>query len=119
MTEAAGIQAVKTTEDLDELLVRCESAPVMVLKHSTRCPISTHAHQEFVEYAPGAAERGVECAVILVVEDRGVSLDLAERVGVRHQSPQALLLRAGEVVWHDSHERINALTLEQAERREG
>lgn len=115
MSETADIRAVKTTEDLDVLLALSESTPVMVLKHSTRCPISSFAHREYIEYVPGAAERGVTCAMILVVEDRAVSLELAERVGVRHESPQAILLRDGKAVWDDSHERVNALTLQQAE----
>jgi bacillithiol system protein YtxJ len=33
---------------------------------------------------------------------------------VRHESPQALVLRGGEVVWHDSHYGIQVEALNQA-----
>ena len=40
---------------------------------------------------------------------REVSNAVAEKTGVRHESPQALLLRDGEVVWNASH---GAITVE-------
>lgn len=38
-----------------------------------------------------------------VQTDRAVSRHIAEKTGVTHQTPQALLVRNGEVLWHDSH----------------
>ena len=115
MSGSDSIRALKTSEDLEDLLARSVSSPVVILKHSTRCPISTHAHGEFNEYAASATGRGVVCAVVLVVEDRPLSLEIAERLGVPHQSPQAILVRDGDAVWNDSHERVSALALQQAE----
>ena len=43
---------------------------------------------------------------LLVVEDRHVSMHVADETGVRHQSPQAILLYRGEPVWDESHYRI-------------
>lgn len=53
-------------------------------------------------------------ALVRVIEERPVSLALAERVGVQHQSPQALLIKNGKVIWHDSHGRITAAALKAA-----
>ncbi|MEE3181603.1 MAG: monothiol bacilliredoxin BrxC family protein, partial [Planctomycetota bacterium] len=53
----------------------------------------------------------------LVVEDRPVSLELAERLGVLHQSPQAILVRDGQAVWNDSHEGVTSAALKDAEDR--
>jgi bacillithiol system protein YtxJ len=38
----------------------------------------------------------------------------SERLGLRHETPQAILLRDGKVVWNASHFRITATQLDQA-----
>jgi bacillithiol system protein YtxJ len=40
-----------------------------------------------------------------------VSDQVAARFGIRHETPQAILLREGRVVWSASHFRITAETL--------
>ncbi len=51
---------------------------------------------------------------VRVIEERPVSRAFSDRVGVAHQSPQALLLKGGRVVWHDSHGGITAAALKEA-----
>jgi len=119
MSSTSEIRALESPADLDALLEVSTRQPVMVFKHSTRCPISAFAHREFLEYAPGANERGVACAIVLVVERRALSLAIADRLGVVHQSPQAILVRDGTAVWNESHEHVSSLALEQAEGRAG
>jgi bacillithiol system protein YtxJ len=53
-------------------------------------------------------------AWVRVIEERPISLALAERAGVRHESPQALLIKNGKGVWHDSHWGITAAALKVA-----
>ena len=38
-----------------------------------------------------------------VVQSRPLSRYIAERIGVVHASPQAIILRAGVPAWHGSH----------------
>lgn len=45
-------------------------------------------------------------AIVRVIEERPISLALADRVGVKHESPQALLIKDGQALWHDSHRAI-------------
>ena len=52
--------------------------------------------------------------MIEIQRARPVSIALAERTGVRHESPQALLLRDARVVWHASHYQIHLTALEKA-----
>jgi bacillithiol system protein YtxJ len=113
--DTASILHLRSSDDLERLLELSDERPVMILKHSTRCPISSFARREFEEYATGAASRGVSCALVLVVEDRPLSLEIAAQLGVRHQSPQAILLRERRAVWNDSHERLTAAALREAE----
>ncbi|MEM7357326.1 MAG: monothiol bacilliredoxin BrxC family protein [Acidobacteriota bacterium] len=45
---------------------------------------------------------------------RDVSNEIAQRTGVKHESPQALLMRDGTVTWHASHWSIQAEALQEA-----
>ena len=78
MTDNVDLAGLSSSEELSALMELSQQQPVMVFKHSTRCSISTFAQREFIEYAAGAIGRGVHCVRVLVVEDRSVSLELAE-----------------------------------------
>lgn len=49
-----------------------------------------------------------------VIEDRPVSNEIAARLGVKHESPQAILVRGGKAVWHASHRQVTAANLAAA-----
>ncbi|MNC84367.1 hypothetical protein D3C75_1389150 [compost metagenome] len=51
--------------------------------------------------------------IIYVVEDRPVSNEAAEKLGVKHESPQAILVKKGTSIWHTSHSDITSTTLTQ------
>jgi bacillithiol system protein YtxJ len=46
--------------------------------------------------------------VVPVQASRDVSAALAERFGIRHESPQVMVVHDGQVVWHGSHFRATA-----------
>lgn len=108
------VKQLKSLADVDEVLALSASRPVLVFKHSTQCPRSARAYQEWQQFLASPASAGVMSALVRVIEERPVSLALAERVGVTHQSPQALLIRDGRALWHASHEAITAAALAQA-----
>ena len=94
---------------LEELFARSHEEPVLLFKHSTACPISARAYKQM---------EGVKTPVSIVVvqESRDVSRAVAERTGVRHETPQALVLRNGRAVWNASHFDISSDAVEQAVR---
>jgi len=51
---------------------------------------------------------------VVVQSDRETSNAVATRLGVRHETPQALLLRGGRVVWNASHHRLTADVIARA-----
>lgn len=57
---------------------------------------------------------GVPVYLIDVVVNRDVSNAVAARVGVPHESPQAILLRRGEPVWQASHGGVRARAMAAA-----
>jgi len=99
MREAKMIQ---TMEEFSEVLKESHERPVLLCKFSPVCSISTFVKNEFQRFLKNAPD---ECSYysIDVIYSRAVARDLAEEINVRHQSPQALLLRNGVCVWNDSH----------------
>lgn len=98
---------------LDAAIEESHERPVLLFKHSRTCGISCEAldelHAHIERGTPGAAYR-----VITVQSHRQVSDEAAARLGVRHETPQAILLRNGKPVWKASHFRITADALSTA-----
>ena len=104
----AMLPSLTTATELDEAL----RLPLVVLfKHSTACAISSIAMREMWRLATERTDLDVR--LIDVRADRPLSNAVAELLGIRHESPQVIVLRHGEPVWHGSHYRV---TVEQVER---
>ena len=99
---------LNTRVDFDSLLENSEERPQILLKHSTRCPISRAAFIECEHFAK--TDDRADIWVLLVVEDKELAQDIARETGIEHQSPQAMVFKNGRPVWHGSH---HAITVEQ------
>ena len=110
---AARLVPIEDAAALEELFARSAEAPVLLFKHSTTCPISSHAHREMSRLDAGAAS---QVSLVVVQTARAVSNEIAQRTGVRHESPQAIVLRNGRPVWTASHYDITAAEVERAVR---
>jgi bacillithiol system protein YtxJ len=96
--------------DLDELeaaIAESRERPVLVFKHSRTCGVSAEALDELQTHV-NRAEAGVSYKVITVQSHRRVSDEATARFGIRHETPQAILLRGGRAVSNASHFRITA-----------
>jgi bacillithiol system protein YtxJ len=103
------MQSVATKSELDAAL---EAPLALLYKHSDTCAICTMAWHEVVR---ATAERPELPVYVLDVRaQRALAREVAERLDVRHESPQAILLRAGTPVWHASHYGVTARALERA-----
>jgi bacillithiol system protein YtxJ len=103
-------RADATAADASALLAR---HPVHVIyKHSPYCSLSFVAHEQVRRYVsePGA----LPVTLVDVVNQRAISDALEEVTGVRHESPQLLLVRDGVVQWHTSHRGVTATALAEA-----
>ena len=103
---------LRQDRDLEQLIERSHNGLVFVFKHSTQYPISSVAYEEFTDFLQSVPD--LPCGAVLVIENRKLSNAIAERFGVRHESPQALLIKSGRVVWHASHWSITPDSLSEA-----
>lgn len=103
-------EQITTEQQLSDFLQADE--PAWIFKHSTTCPISAGAYDQFRRYLD--AHDDVPAGVIIVQQNRDLSQKVAEQTGVRHESPQALLVKDGNVLFHASHGSITVNSLENA-----
>lgn len=102
--------------DIDELeaaIAESRERPVLLFKHSRTCGVSCEALDEIRAHAEGGAARAAY-KMITVQSHRRVSDEASARLGIRHETPQAILLRGGRVVWNASHFRITRERLDAA-----
>jgi thioredoxin 1 len=98
---------------LDAAIAESRERPVLLFKHSRYCGVSCEALDELQTHIESATP-GVAYKMITVQTHRPVSDAAAARLGLRHETPQAILIRDGKVVWNASHFRITATQLDQA-----
>ena len=85
---------------------------MVIFKHSTTCPISTAAYNEMEQFAG-------EVVLVEVQRARELSREIEKQTGIRHESPQVLVLENGKVVWNASHFKVKAQAVEEAVNRAG
>lgn len=102
----ADIRQLMSMEDWEETLRKSNEKPQLIFKHSTQCPISAGAHEEWSRFAGESAGTEADFSIVRVIEERPVSNAIAEALGVTHKSPQAILVSNGKPVWDESHWRI-------------
>jgi bacillithiol system protein YtxJ len=98
----------KISTEADVATVLSEPLAV-VYKHSPICPSSGLAYEEMRSLR--RLQHDVPVYMVDVVQSRAISRYIAERVGVVHASPQAIILRAGVPAWHGSHYELRAETM--------
>lgn len=81
------------------------SERAILYKHSSRCIVSSGSFEEVRSFAESHPDWPVY--VLKVIEVRRLFDAVAAQLGIRHQSPQAFVIRDGECVWDGSHSEIS------------
>lgn len=98
------------SEDFDTAIQKEDQ--LIILKHSSTCPISQAAYEEYESFAED--HENLPIYYLIVQEDRPLSNYIAEKFNIKHESPQVLLFRNGDVNWHASHWKITYSSLTEA-----
>lgn len=95
LTEIAQIEDIKK-ESFDR--------PIAIFKHSTRCPISTTAKARFERaWDKKTDTKSLKTYYLDLIALRQISNFIAQNLDIVHESPQMIVLKNGEVVYHESH----------------
>ncbi|MBX3463443.1 MAG: bacillithiol system redox-active protein YtxJ [Planctomycetes bacterium] len=102
----------RTVHDLVEFERALQAPRMLLFKHSPVCPISAAAHGEYLAFC--AEHPDAPTWLVDVIAERAAARGIAERCGIRHESPQAILFENGRPVWHASHGAITRAALAAA-----
>lgn len=90
----------------------CSHPTAVIYKHSPRCGMSLSAVNQIGKFME--SEPDVPVYLVDVVADRKLAREVERRLGVRHESPQAIVLVEGVATWNASHRRVTAEALSSA-----
>ncbi len=104
-------RSLATEETLQEVLAHSRTEPVVLFKHSAVCGVSFMARRQLVHLSEEEESAIYE---LVVQQSRALSNRIAEMFGIRHQSPQAIVLYRARPVFNTSHGNITTDRLRRA-----
>jgi bacillithiol system protein YtxJ len=108
------VQRLTTLDEVDALLRDSATQPVLIFKHSLTCGTSAQALDELADHLEDGNGPHARYALVTVQTHREVSTAISTRLGIRHETPQALLIMDDRVVWSASHFRVTAESITRA-----
>jgi bacillithiol system protein YtxJ len=98
-----------SASDIDEIFKK-DIGIQIIYKHSFSCGVSMFAKLKLDEVMKEASDEA-EFYLIDVRQNRDASNLVAELTGIRHESPQVIVIKSGEIIWHGSHGAIDEAVL--------
>lgn len=98
-------------KQLDLIDEESKSQKIMILKHSTRCSISSTALNRLERKWNPDNSSQLKPYYLDLLNHRDISNEIARRYNVEHESPQILIISNGKCIFSQTHSEI---TLEDA-----
>ena len=95
-------ETISDPSQLEPIIEASKDQPQLIYKHSHRCSVCFVSKGNLESAADNILE-SADMHFVNVVNSRQASDHIASELGVRHESPQVILLDNGEVIWHASH----------------
>jgi bacillithiol system protein YtxJ len=105
VTKEGPFEPVRSVDELQAWLDR--RGPVLLYLHDPWCPVNAASYRELAPFSG-------PILIVDVAAGRALSHYVEERTGIRHESPQVILFKDGEAVWHASHFRITGYAVADA-----
>lgn len=102
-------------EQLEQMEKESADQPVALFKHSTSCGVSAFVRRNLESSLKKGGEGKAKLYFLDLLAHRDVSNEVARKWGVRHESPQLIILQNGKVVDHASHASISASMIQNQE----
>lgn len=98
---------LESETDLETLLDMSFVEKCIIFKHSTNCHISKIVLKNFENGIGQVNSDGVSYYFLDLLQYRNISNLVAQKFNVKHESPQILIIKEGEVIQHASHQDIS------------
>ncbi len=100
-------QIIATLDDFSAILDKSQSETVALFKHSSTCDLSADAKREMEVVKIPVYELTVQTA-------RPLSNHIESHFGIRHESPQVILIHQGKSIFDASHRNVTADCIHKA-----
>ena len=104
---------LKSSEELQALIEKSHETPAVIYKHSTRCGTSSFVKQR-LESDWDFDREDLHIYCLDLVAHRDVSDDVSRTFGVRHESPQILIIENGRSIFDASHGGVSVKEIKKA-----
>ncbi|MCM3638622.1 bacillithiol system redox-active protein YtxJ [Sporosarcina luteola] len=108
------MKEIRSIEEWEQVRSQSNKEPVLLMKHSSTCPISAAGYREFERF-----ETEIPKYYLIVQRSRRLSNEIESELSIQHESPQLFLLKDGEAAWHASHYKISQSNLKAAVQANG
>ncbi|AZB26330.1 MULTISPECIES: bacillithiol system redox-active protein YtxJ [Chryseobacterium] len=99
-------QNIKSEEDLEKAIESSYQHKIAIFKHSTSCFISKTVLRNFEKEIENSDQK-VNVYFLDLLAHRPISNKIAEDFGIRHESPQLIVIENGKPVNSASHQDIS------------
>jgi bacillithiol system protein YtxJ len=96
---------LESIAQLETIVESSNNKPQVIYKHSSTCGISRMVLNMFTESYN--MDLDIDLYFLTIQHHRDVSNRIEDKFEVRHESPQLLVIKKGEVVFHTSHGAIS------------
>ncbi|HIV74277.1 MAG TPA: bacillithiol system redox-active protein YtxJ [Candidatus Pseudogracilibacillus intestinigallinarum] len=90
-------------EEWEAILEKSVDKDQVILKHSTTCPVSFNALDEYNDYLADTPDTNIDYSLVKVRESRPVSNQIEADLEVKHESPQIIYIKNKKAYWNTSH----------------
>src|SRR5699024_2234308 len=94
---------ITTIDEWNELLEKSTEKEQVILKHSTTCPVSFNALDEYNDYLQDEPNEYVDYTLVKVRESRPVSNQIESDLVLKQESPQIITFKNKAQYWTSSH----------------
>ncbi|GAB0157736.1 bacillithiol system redox-active protein YtxJ [Chryseobacterium sp. Alg-005] len=99
-------KSITSEKELADAVEHSYHEKVVIFKHSTSCFISKTVLRNFEKEIEDIDQK-ISFYYLDLLAHRSVSNTIAEDFGIRHESPQLIVLKNGKVINHASHQDIS------------
>jgi len=100
-------QKINSVDDFNSVLKQSELETVAIFKHSSTCDLSAIAKKEMLNVNLPVFELVVQTA-------RPLSSHIEAHFGIRHESPQVILIHREKPIFHASHRAVTADSIHES-----
>ena len=96
-------EKLTNASQLNQIKTDSTEKPIIIFKHSTSCSISRMVLDRLTRNWKDEEMKSADFYFLDLLSYRDISNQIAHDFGVRHESPQVIIIKEGKAVYNNSH----------------